>query len=373
MAMCDDQTIQKARTHNMHNRSIGFAAITLITSILSLGWQVAQASAVYPPHRLLPSFIPAAANGGVASFTPRYRFRPLDPRPGRGYAPGRMPSPMAPGHREAVRFRHFSDSRMAQGPAFRQQPGGFRFRPLRPSPVAPVVHYPVAGAVLPSQFARRPQPHYMPNDRWRFAAYLRLWRGTPPITGQGAGYAAAAITPGSRYSGAWGRGYPGGFAAGYRFRPMAESRPRYSGRPPVYAGPGYRLAGTPDWQFRPLAATQRPVSGWRPPFPQSNRMHPDRMAGLQHPIGYRFRPDRRLPVAPHNGGFAGFAPRPPVYGMHRVGRGFEPMASQVLTWRPLEDQQQDRLAGQPSTTGQAVQDSPAAWTQTDWHTQAGRL
>jgi hypothetical protein len=102
-------------------------------------------------------------------------------------------------------------------------------------------------------------------------------------------------------------------------------------------------------------------------------MHPDRMAGLQHRIGYRFRPDRRLPVAPQNGGYAGFAPRPPVYGMHGGGRGFEPRASQVLTWRPLEDQQQDRLAGQPSTTRQGAQDYPAAWTQADWHTQAGRL
>ena len=61
----------------MTKHSLRMVLPATLIGLLCLVWQTATAAAVKPSNRLLPVFVPASTQAGVASFIPHYRFRPV--------------------------------------------------------------------------------------------------------------------------------------------------------------------------------------------------------------------------------------------------------------------------------------------------------
>lgn len=351
----------------MPNRSTRFTAITLIFAALGLGWELAWASAVYLPHRMLPTFVPATAYSDVASFTPHYRFRPLAARPGaRIYRDVRMSAPgLAPGYRSPA-------SRVAYRAAARQWVNGFRFRPLPPSRGMPLAYHHNGRRAMPSLFPQYPAPTKH-QQSWRFSSlHPAAWPGARP-GGAALRYAAPRPIPAHRYRPGWqpiGADYQ---VAGYRFRPLAEPGRWIAGGRVIHPRPAGRHPAVAGFQFRPLAKTLR----HRANLPQPAALAANRagFSGFFPPQprpALRFRPDRRfaavaqppaLPAFPIQGhGYSGF------------GYGVRPKVnvSQRLVWRPL-DERQTRLARQASALGELGVLPSNEWPQPGYPLPAGQL
>ena len=326
----------------MPNRPIRFTVTSLVFLILGMGWQTALASAVYLPHRLLPAFVPASADAGVASFTPRYRFRPQrSQRSASVRGDTRLPAfrPLG-GNRFPVRQAPYQA-------AVGQWPHGFRYRPLPTGMMA--AYNRAAHRALQPRFAPYPsQP--VPRIEGRFASRSAPWGALLPVGAVPPRRLAPRPVPTGRYQAGRRTFAPPHWVAGYRFRPVSEPARRVAAGRMLPAWQSVGFPAVPGWRFRPLAHALTPPA--QVPHPAAPAISGGWLAPPQPGLAYRFRPDPRFATVGRGtvpAAFAGmgYANRP------LAGYGRAPAAnpSQPLVWRPL-DERKDRLVRQTQVGGE---------------------
>lgn len=403
----------------MHSLSLPLPAVLALIIGLLPGWGAAWATAFHLPHRMLPAFTPANVDQGVASFTPRYRFRGSRPGSAAPRYAARVPAPRfmppvyrnpAPAGRGTYRFRPLRNAGMPLATNYPDHTRRMRLqRPNRVPRSAPYYPAPGFGRYRDSMVWTPPAPHDLPG-----------LAGYPGFGAVGHGAAVRSSRHVSRFDRGrhralllgpmpvmptypvahHGRGflYPGAAPFGDRFRPIrrSPSQHRTAGLGRFYGAPTQQLASRPPARyyggaFKPFqrgpaafaptlrsmgqqAARHRSASsGLLPPVwrfrplaanhrPLKPRHIPTETGGRRYNPGRVFFPQRsayRFRPDPRIATVGGFDYDPvPAGGWNKTGVPDHRVAGTKLNWRPMDRQDRVLAAGE-----RAAERFPGAWTQ----------